>query len=218
MVNNTQPISVVWFKRDLRTHDHVALSAACLAGLPVLPLYVVEDAYWKRPDTSARQYAFIRECLLELREELGRFGQRLIVRQGDVVSILSRLNRQYKIAGLYAHEETGNDWTYARDRNVAACARQAGVPLHEFAQNGVIRRIQTRDGWAARWDKTMAQPQTPVPRLRPLADHGIEIDPGNIPTVHDLNLPEDFCPGRQNGGRKAALTQLGKFLTISGLP
>ena len=34
-------LSVVWFKRDLRVHDHAALAAAAAQG-PVLCLYVVE--------------------------------------------------------------------------------------------------------------------------------------------------------------------------------
>jgi deoxyribodipyrimidine photo-lyase len=218
MVNKNPSIAVVWFKRDLRVSDHSALAAAAATGLPVLPLYIVEPDYWHLPDTSARQFDFIRESFIELQGDLAALGQPLIVRQGDVVAILTRLSRRYKIAGLYAHEETGNDWTFARDRAVVAWARQTDVPFHEFAQNGVIRRMSTRDGWAARWDITMAQPQVQTPHLRPLADHGIEIDPGHIPAASDLNLPDDFCPGRQTGGRNAALTQLGKFLTISGLP
>jgi deoxyribodipyrimidine photo-lyase len=223
MVNENQSIAVVWFKRDLRVNDHAALSAATATGLPVFPLYIAETDYWQQADASARQYQFIRDCLVELRVDLAGLGQPLIVRQGDVVAILARLNRQHKIAGLFAHEETGNDWTFSRDKAVAAWAREANVPFHEFAQNGVIRRIKTRDGWAAKWDKTMLLPQTQQPMLRPLVDAGVNIDPGRIPTVQDMNLPDDFCPSlqtgfRQNGGRKDALTQLGRFLTISGLP
>jgi deoxyribodipyrimidine photo-lyase len=218
MVNKQRFINVVWYKRDLRVSDHAALAAAASSGLPVLPLYIVENDYWKQPDTSARQYQFIRDCLLELRVDLADLGQPLIVRQGDVVAILARLNCQHPIAGLFAHEETGNAWTYDRDKAVAAWARQANVPFHEFAQNGVIRRINTRDGWAARWDKTMAEPITLSPVLTPLDTAGIEIDPGQIPAGHDLGLPDDFCPSRQHGGRKAALAQLGTFLTLTGLP
>jgi deoxyribodipyrimidine photo-lyase len=215
---NKAPIAVVWYKRDLRVTDHAALSAAVATGLPVVPLYVVEPNYWREPDTSARQYEFIHECLIELRDDLAAFGQPLIVRQGDVVTILARLNRTYQIAALFAHEETGNDWTFARDKAVIQWAQDAKILFHEFAQNGVIRRIKSRDGWAAQWDKTMARPQVAAPVLRPLAASGIEIDPGAIPTAQRLGLPEDFCPGRQRGGRKDALTQLGKFLTITGLP
>lgn len=60
--------TVVWFKRDLRTRDHAPLVAAASLGEPVIPLYVIEDDYWQLPDTSGRQWAFIRDSL----DEIGR--------------------------------------------------------------------------------------------------------------------------------------------------
>ena len=41
-------ITIVWFKRDLRIHDHVPLAEAARTG-PVLPLYIVE------PDSGERR-------------------------------------------------------------------------------------------------------------------------------------------------------------------
>ena len=55
-------VTCVWFKRDLRVTDHAALARAAANGT-VLPLYIVEPDYWALPDTSARQWAFIRETL-----------------------------------------------------------------------------------------------------------------------------------------------------------
>ena len=39
-----ESVHIVWFKRDLRVHDHRPLEAAALRG-PVLPLYIVEPGY-----------------------------------------------------------------------------------------------------------------------------------------------------------------------------
>ena len=43
--------SVVWFKRDLRVHDHAALHQAAARG-PVLCLYVLEPSLWAEPDAA----------------------------------------------------------------------------------------------------------------------------------------------------------------------
>ena len=83
-------IQVVWFKRDLRTIDHAALSAAALHG-PVLPLYIVEPQLWQQADVSHRQYQFLTECLAELDSALQSFGQGLVVRVGDAVDVLNQL-------------------------------------------------------------------------------------------------------------------------------
>ena len=61
-------ICVVWFKRDLRVHDHAPLHQAAASGLPVLPLYVVEPGYWSQPFASRRHWHFIHDCLEELRD------------------------------------------------------------------------------------------------------------------------------------------------------
>ena len=45
-------LQVVWFKKDLRTIDHAALSQASRSG-PVLPLFIVEPMLWAQPDASA---------------------------------------------------------------------------------------------------------------------------------------------------------------------
>ena len=51
-------VQVVWFKRDLRIHDHAALTAAVDTGAPVLPLYVVEPSLIAHPHTSPRHVEF----------------------------------------------------------------------------------------------------------------------------------------------------------------
>ena len=70
-------VHLVWFKRDLRLSDHKPLLAAARTGLPVLPLYVVEPDYWAQPFASRRQWAFIQDCLRELRDHTARCGQPL---------------------------------------------------------------------------------------------------------------------------------------------
>jgi deoxyribodipyrimidine photo-lyase len=206
----SEPLEIVWFKRDLRTQDHAALSAAARSGT-VLPLYVVEPEFWQLEDSSARQWQFVAEALAELQASLAAQGQPLVIRVGDVVEILSELAARHRIAGLHAHEETGNAWTYQRDRRVAAWCRDRGIPFREYRQNGVERGTTSRNGWAKRWDALMAQPVETPPRLGPIG-----IDPGHLPEAADLGLPPDPCPERQRGGREAAEERLASFLHDRG--
>jgi len=100
-------MQLVWFKRDLRTHDHEALASAAAAG-PVLPLYIVEPGLWEQNDASGRHWAFLRETLLELRDDLARLGQPLIVRRGEAVEVLRQLVSHHPIRAVWSHQETGN--------------------------------------------------------------------------------------------------------------
>ena len=162
---------------------------------------------------SARQWQFAAECLTELRAALAALGQPLVVRTGAVVAVLNHFRESHGIAALWSHEESGNGWTFARDLAVKAWCREHGIPWHEPRQNGVIRRLKSRDGWAKRWDQFMAEPVTEPPRaLQPLPD----VAPGEIPTEACLGLHPDPCPGRQTGGRERGLETLDSFLTERG--
>ena len=111
-------LNIVWFKRDLRVHDHAALTQAAAAG-PVLPIYIAEPGLWAQPDAAARQWDFAAECLVLLQRGLADLGQPLRIFVGEAVPVLQAIAQMHKIAALYSHEETGNGWTFARDLRVA---------------------------------------------------------------------------------------------------
>lgn len=199
--------TLLWLKRDLRVQDNPALALAAARGV-VVPVYVVEPDYWELPDTSGRHWAFIRESLAALRGEFARLGAPLVIRQGDAVEALEALRAETGARAMVSHEETGNLWTYDRDKRVAAWARARGVAWQELPQSGVVRRLAGRDGWAKRRDGFVCRAQVPAPKFLP--PHGV--DPGALP---DLDL-DDPCPQRQQGGRAEALSLLGGFLTERG--
>ena len=205
-------LNIVWFKRDLRVQDHAALAVAAAAG-PVLPIYIAEPGLWAQPDAAARQWEFAAECLADLQRDLAARGQPLRVFVGEAVPVLRTIALQCKIAALWSHEETGNAWTFARDRHVADWARDAGIAWHQMRQTGVIRRLKSRNGWAKAWDADMARPIT----MAPAAIAGPNCDwPTRIPSAADLGLAADPCPHRQRGGRAQALLTLDSFLTRRG--
>ena len=204
------PMQVVWFKRDLRVADHRALARAARHG-PVLPLYIVEPELWQEPDMAGRHWAFLEEALAELQQALAGLGQPLMVRVGDAVAVMEKLRAQGRLAALWSHEETGNGWTYARDKRVAAWCREQSVAWTEVRNHGVQRRLTSRNGWAKNWDQFMGEPLTPPPALQPL-----NLEVGTIPSARDLGLQPDPCPLRQSGGRAEAMSRLDTFLSERG--
>jgi deoxyribodipyrimidine photo-lyase len=212
MSGGLRPLHVVWFKRDLRIADHAPLTLAALAG-PVLPLYIVEPDLWRQPDTSMRQWRFLQSCLNELRNDLAAIGRPLVIRTGDALDVLQHIAATYGIAALWSHEETGNAWTFARDKVVAEWALANAIPWHERRQHGVERRMKSRDGWAQRWDRFMAEPIIEPPRALAPIDAN---DHGQCPEPTVLGLVDDGFMGGQIGGRAPALDLLHSFLESRG--
>ena len=200
--------SVVWFKRDLRLADHAPLCAAAARG-PLLCLYVVEPGLWQQPDASARQYHFLRESLHDLAGQLRERGLRLYVAVGEIGEVLTQLYAQAPFDALFAHEETGNDWTYRRDIAVARWCAANHVQWREWPQFGVVRGGLNRDHWQPQWEALMAAPLLPVPALQQVA---LSWPPVHLPGAAALGLGDGDAPGRQPGGRTAALAVLDDFL------
>lgn len=69
----------------------------------------------------------MRTCIAELGDELAALGAPLVVQIGSVIEVLQDLYWRTHFTDLWSHEETGNAWTFARDRAVAAWCREHGV-------------------------------------------------------------------------------------------
>ncbi|MEM6788037.1 MAG: deoxyribodipyrimidine photo-lyase/cryptochrome family protein [Myxococcota bacterium] len=158
---------MVWFKRDLRVSDHRPLAEAAAraasTGNAVLCLYVYEPSLYRDGPLDAAHHRFIDQSLRELDDALGHLGARLCYRLGEMPDVLERLHAERRITGLWSHRETGDAITYARDLRVGSWCREHGIPWTERAQNGVIRRLKSRDGWAQRWARKMRRPSVDVP-------------------------------------------------------
>jgi len=212
-------VQVVWFKRDLRVHDHTPLAQALQQAAthgPVRCLYVLEPSLWAQPDMAAQHLGFIRESLADLGRALRQLGGHLQVQVGEVVDVLAALHAQTPIAALHSHEETGNAHTFARDLAVARWCREQGVPWHEHRQFGVVRALKDRNRWQRTWEAHMAAPQAmlPAPDVGHFAvppEHGAAPHPV-WPTSEQLGLDPYQPLQRQRGGRICGLAVLDDFL------
>ena len=206
--------SVVWFKRDLRVHDHVPLTQALARG-PVLCLYVIEPSMWAQPDAAHQHHAFLQESLIDLNQQLQVRSMTLQVAVGDVPEILTRLHALQPFEAIFSHEETGNGATHERDKAVARWCRAQGVTWREMAQHGVVRRLANRDLWHAHWRAHMGAPCEAAPDTEPTAPQRCMTLPWPAdawPSAQALGLGAHVPPARQHGGRKQGLKVLRDFL------
>ena len=213
-------VIIVWFKRDLRVFDHAPLANAVHDADFVLPLFVVEPDYWRLPTSSRRHWCFVNDCLHELDASLAALGQRLILRIGEMTDVLDELSRHVQIQAVYAHEETGDAWTYARDRKEHAYCQRKKIPFRESPANGVVRRLENRNDWAAMRHQRMQASRIPRPSSLPaLPLLQSEPIPQKDNPLFGAALDQLSASGKtaiqphvQTGGRKVAIALLTSFL------
>jgi deoxyribodipyrimidine photo-lyase len=204
--------ALVWLKRDLRLHDHLPLAqaAACEGGAAAL--YAIEPEWLASPEFDPQHLRFVLESLAELRSRLHARGLPLHVRVGAMPALLDELQAELGFDELLSHEETGSGWSYARDLAVAAWCRARGILWRETPQHGVVRRLRSRAGWAARWQQRMDAALLETPRAwRPLG----ALPQQELPTPAALGVATDTRDG-QRGGERAALRTLSEFLHTRG--
>lgn len=199
--------NLVWFKRDLRVHDHAPLLQASLVA-PVLCLYIIEPSVWEAEDAATQHYQFLRESLLDLDTTLRKRGGGLRIEVGEAVAVLDRLWHYAPFMGLYSHQETGNWLSFQRDLAVQRWCRSRGLTWHEFPQFGVVRRLQNRDVWQAKWEALMAEPCLDAPVCHWISTANSCV----LPEANTLGLTQPDPPLRQRGGRKQAIETLRDFL------
>ncbi len=205
------PTALVWFKHDLRVRDHAPLAQA--AGFErAIALAVIEPEWLSSPECDPRHVAHLLAALAALREDLAALGLPLLVRTGEMTAVLGALRAQLRFTHLLSHEETGPGWSYRRDQAVARWCCHHGVDWREFAQTGVIRRLRSRDGWAARWNQRMNAPEAPRPRGFK-APAGVLADP--LPSLGALGVHSPAIPLPPAGERAAWDTLTGFLQTRS---
>lgn len=206
-------LHVVWLKRDLRIADHAPLLEACKHARVVV-LYVYEPEILQSEEHDTSHLEFVNQSLLALDEALQKRGAHLTYRVGPLPQVLEDLRAQHSIAALYSHEETGNHLTYMRDLRVKAWAASHRIPWSETPQNGVVRRLRSRDGWARRWESRM---NTPLQKAPDIIRSASDVHAEHPRSARDLGLAPNTKTEAQAGGEPLALATLRTFLETRGL-
>lgn len=192
--------------------DHKPLVSAAQSS--VLALYIIEPELWALEDMSKRQYDFMIESLKDLQNALTKRGAQLTIRVGDAETILKSLVIEHDVKAVYAHEETTIKWASARNKRISTMLKDHGVVFEEYQQTGVVRSLESRDGWAKLWYQFMGAPLYDTPKTM----NGVTLRSDDIPSSEDLGLINCHCVDRQLGGREQGQKIFTSFLKTRGEP
>lgn len=156
---------VVWFKKDLRVQDHGPLLEASRTLEPVMPLYIIEPPLWEQADSSFRHWRFIHDSLVDLDQALKSLGQGLVIMTGNPLEVFEKIRQTDPAFTLRSHEETGNTFTFQRDMAVKHWCKTYDIEWVEYANGGVIRRLDSKDNWQAQHKARMNAPLFETPSM-----------------------------------------------------
>ncbi|HSH01697.1 MAG TPA: deoxyribodipyrimidine photo-lyase [Anaerolineae bacterium] len=108
-----------WLRRDLRLHDNQALQLALSKGEEVIPLFILDPRLWGSPYVGQKRLDFLVGHLWQLRDDVAALGGRLILRQGEPVSVLKGVMAESG-ASLIVAERDYTPYAQQRDKRVEA--------------------------------------------------------------------------------------------------
>ena len=82
---------IVWHYRDLRVHDHEALTFAAGHGSPILPIYIHDPQSEGRWAAGSASKWWLHHSLSKLKARYNSLKNDLIVRQGNAQLVLKQL-------------------------------------------------------------------------------------------------------------------------------
>ena len=97
--------ALVWFRRDLRAHDHAALYHALREAERVWCVFVFDTDILDPLPRADRRVEFIHDSVVALDERLRALGGRLLVRHGPAVAEVVRLAGELGVQAVYANHD-----------------------------------------------------------------------------------------------------------------
>ncbi len=207
-----QKINIVWFKRDLRLRDHLPLKKAVESNRALLLIYIFEPSLMDSPHADYRHWRFVAESIRDMNEILNKYGQKIQIMQGEVISLFRKIFEQYDVDTLFSHQETGLWLTYQRDMEVKKLLKRHNIKWMEYQGNAVIRGLKSRDTWDKKRMEFLSQEQQ-HPNLKRIKAFYLKPELRQPATERAWYGAAFEDHPMQQGGESSALEVLDSFLT-----
>ena len=211
--------AIVWFRRDLRVHDHPALRAALDGSEAVVPVFCLDDRLLHGRHASGPRTQFMLECLADLDASLRDRGSGLVIRHGPPERELAALVGELGTRAVHFTSDV-TPFARARGKAVAGAIDGAGAGLCAHPGLTVVDEpgeLRTQKGkpqtaftpYYKRWAEEPRRPVLAAPRNMPALPSSLA--KGRIPSLGSLGLRQEVeMPTK--GGEGAGRTRMGEWL------
>jgi deoxyribodipyrimidine photo-lyase len=123
--------SLCWLRRDLRLHDHHALSASLKNGKTTLVFVFDTHILNNLKDPSDRRITYIVESLEEIERDLRKKNSSLIILYGKPEIEIPKLAVKLKVSGVFCNRDY-EPYAKKRDEEVAKVLKKSGISFHQY--------------------------------------------------------------------------------------
>ncbi len=215
--------ALVWFRRDLRVHDHPALTAAVREAKEVVPVFVFDEPLLKAKVFGSHCVGFMLDSLGELSRSLAALGLRLRWVFGDPREEIPRLARDLNVDAVYWNRDY-EPAALERDQVVRHAVSGRGIVAATFKDHVVFEphELRTTEGepfrlfsayrtrWWKGWQAAAPEALPSIGRRQPGGHVSGDAHDPPLPTPEDLGYVR--LEPTWHSGESRALHRLDQFL------
>lgn len=215
--------ALIWFRNDLRIHDHEGLYRASKEQRNQIGVYCFDPRHYQTttagfPKTGSFRAQFTTESVKQLRYNLQSLGSDLIVRQKSAAKTIAEIHEHSPIDVIYYQKETTRE-EIREEEEVAAL----GIPMEPYSgqtlvhPEDVVRGIPKLPNGFTSWRKKqeanwVIRAEFPIPDVLTYTD---TLAAGPIPELEQLGLEPAQEESRSvlpfKGGESEGLGRLHRY-------
>ena len=215
--------NLCWIRRDLRLHDHHALSLSLKNGDATYVVFVFDENILQNLSAADdKRITFIMDSLIEVETKLNEYGSSLIICYGDPKKEIPKLVKELKIDNLYFNRDY-EPYAKERDSNITMYLQKNGLGVYSFKdhvffekhevlteQRGIYKVFTP---YKNRWLSVFKSQESVVPNfkcdLKKLAKYKNDKSVKNLDWYNVINFTRN--PALLIGGSSHALKKLKQF-------
>jgi len=236
------PVSIFWFRRDLRLDDNAGLYYALKSGYPVLSVFIFDKEILDQlEDKDDARVTFIHQTIKDLDNKLQQHGSSLLVLHDKAEHAWNVLLKDYDIKAVFTNHDY-EPYAKIRDEAIGTLLKKHNITFNTYKDQVIFEKdeIVKDDGkpctvytpYQRKWHQKLtsfylkAYPNKkyfknfltiaafPIPSLKQL---GFEKNDREFPEIHYENLIADYA-GKRDFPAINGTTHIGlhlRFGTVS---
>lgn len=135
-----QPISIFWFRRDLRLNDNAGLYHAIKGAHPVLCLFIFDpEILGKLEDKDDARVTFIYQTIQQLSDELEKHHSSLLVKYAKPYQAWTEILSEYNVQAVYTNHDY-EPYAHERDGELKKLFEKKEIPFNTYKDQVIFEK------------------------------------------------------------------------------
>ncbi|WP_203258126.1 cryptochrome/photolyase family protein [Hyunsoonleella ulvae] len=135
-----QPISIFWFRRDLRLADNKGFYEALKGEYPVLPIFIFDTEILDKLPRDDARVTFIHDILQHMRDTLQtKYNSSIALYHGNPIDVYKRLIETYNIKTVYTNHDY-EPYAITRDKDIENVLAQDDIAFKSYKDQVIFEK------------------------------------------------------------------------------